>query len=684
MKCSKCKAEFEDGSLFCPECGNPVESKGDAVPETNFCPNCGSTVTAGSAFCESCGFKLGDMPETETSAAQVSPPGKNKRSLMLGIGAAAAAVAAAALLVPALRSGGGAKNGGVMYLKDGGMYGAAPDKPGKKAVEYSYDSYRNSDERVMRGFVSGFPLLSPDGKYQFYMEDIEWDDSAYQISYTLYGKKSQKDEGVKIDSRITQHELTADNQVVYVKDKNLYISDREDKEKLASDIEDFCMDKAGKIVFWTTRDPDDDTEALYICDVSAKEMEKTKLCAGVEGFEYSSDLTSIYFLKNEAIYRIKDFQKEEKILNGYGDGEEGSFDFVNNTLYFFEPEPMEIAVIDLVEDDMAIADAEMTEPNAKDYQITEAANGWVPERTVIDRDRYDADYEKYRKKLQRDRLREKLREYRITLDLYSLYYYVDGEKQLIAENCLSSIAGNNRINAGDAAAFVAYSKCSDTAQTKPMLSQIDDVSDVTSEYYKKLYETAETCISSGGKTAVLEIGEEEQLMHDTYALDKEQLYLLAALDGKDACILYSVDLSEKSFGMVQMRDEDVEELVGAGNGCVYYFKDITDRMTGDLYCNKKMVQPDVSIYRSEMVPESGALVCMTDYDNRKDYGTLVMMEGSEKTKIADDVSYWHIMDKDAILLLTEYNNDRARGDLRYYNGKAAETIDVDVRAVFCD
>ena len=76
--------------------------------------------------------------------------------------------------------------------------------------------------------------------------------------------------------------------------------------------------------------------------------------------------------------------------------------------------------------------------------------------------------------------------------------------------------------------------------------------------------------------------------------------------------------------------------------------------------------------------------CSADFDDKRNYGTLVMLEGSEKTKIADDVSYWRVMDEDTVLFLTEYNNDRNRGDLRYYNGKTAETIDVDVRAVFCD
>ena len=42
------------------------------------------------------------------------------------------------------------------------------------------------------------------------------------------------------------------------------------------------MDKAGKLAFWTTYDPAEYTKDLYICDLSSKEMEKKKLCAGVE------------------------------------------------------------------------------------------------------------------------------------------------------------------------------------------------------------------------------------------------------------------------------------------------------------------------------------------------------------------------------------------------------------------
>lgn len=682
MKCSKCNAEFEDGSMFCPECGNPVESGGSGSPETNFCPNCGSAVETDAVFCEACGFKLGEGQETGAGAAQAEAPKKKNLTLALGIGAAVVAVA---MIVPALRSGGGAKGSSVAYLKDGGMYGASLDKPGKEAVEYSDDSYRDSGEEVMAGLVYGFPMASADGKYRFYMEEIEKrDDASYQITYTLYYKKSQKDEGVKIDSRITQHELTADHRVVYVKDGNLYISDLKDKEKIASGIGDFCMDEAGKIAFWTTYDPDEYTRDLYICDISDKKMEKKKLCSGASVFQCSEDLTSIYFQKNEALYLIKNFQKEEKLLNDYHDGDTVGIDWVNNTFYFFKSEENEISAMDLVEDDMASADAAVKEPDIKDYQRREEANGWVPARTVTDRDRYDADYAKYREKLQRDRLREELRERKVTLDLYSLYYYANGERELVAENCLSSIASNDRMNAGDGTAFVTYNKCPDTAQEKPRLSQIDDVSAVTSEYYKALYQTAVKCVSAGGREAVLELGEEEQLIYGTYALDRDQLYLLAGEPEDDAYIMYSVDLSEKAFGQLQRRDDEVDEIEGAGNGCVYYFKDITDRMTGDLYCNKEMVQPDVSIYRSEVIPESGAVVCMTDYDDRRNYGTLVLVEGSEETKIADDVSDWHTLGTDAILLLTEYNYDRNRGDLKYYNGKTAETIDVDVRAVFCD
>lgn len=49
--CTSCGAPLEEGSIFCPKCGERTDEK-------NVCPNCGAAITVGSAFCNKCGTKL--------------------------------------------------------------------------------------------------------------------------------------------------------------------------------------------------------------------------------------------------------------------------------------------------------------------------------------------------------------------------------------------------------------------------------------------------------------------------------------------------------------------------------------------------------------------------------------------------------------------------------------------------
>ncbi|MFC1885616.1 adenylate/guanylate cyclase domain-containing protein [Thermodesulfobacteriota bacterium] len=49
MKCPKCEFENPDNSLFCGDCGAPLEIS---------CPNCGSSPPAGFKFCNNCGHEL--------------------------------------------------------------------------------------------------------------------------------------------------------------------------------------------------------------------------------------------------------------------------------------------------------------------------------------------------------------------------------------------------------------------------------------------------------------------------------------------------------------------------------------------------------------------------------------------------------------------------------------------------
>ena len=60
MKCGKCGAEFASGK-FCPECGCRVD----------VCPACGADRSAGSKFCNECGYSY-LSPKQDVASAQGS------------------------------------------------------------------------------------------------------------------------------------------------------------------------------------------------------------------------------------------------------------------------------------------------------------------------------------------------------------------------------------------------------------------------------------------------------------------------------------------------------------------------------------------------------------------------------------------------------------------------------------
>lgn len=58
MKCPKCKAEIEEGALFCTHCGK-------SLPKRKKCVNCGTEIPLDMAFCTHCGTKQPVLQEKE-------------------------------------------------------------------------------------------------------------------------------------------------------------------------------------------------------------------------------------------------------------------------------------------------------------------------------------------------------------------------------------------------------------------------------------------------------------------------------------------------------------------------------------------------------------------------------------------------------------------------------------------
>lgn len=53
--CSKCGNELGEGAVFCQKCGTPVEAEEQVASNKKFCANCGAEMDEDAVFCRSCG-----------------------------------------------------------------------------------------------------------------------------------------------------------------------------------------------------------------------------------------------------------------------------------------------------------------------------------------------------------------------------------------------------------------------------------------------------------------------------------------------------------------------------------------------------------------------------------------------------------------------------------------------------
>lgn len=649
MKCSRCKSRIPDGSQFCPECGNQVE------------------------------------------AVEVSPrSGRGKGVKILAIALLAVAALASLFLVPRLK-GTGTGMDTILYIKKNRVYGASLKKPEKEPAEYGGDILEDAGDSAMTGFITEYPAATADGSYKLYTEELEYTGGEYPYIYTLFYKASEKEEGVKIDSQIVRHDVTSFNQVVYVKNGNVYVFDLKtgEKEKVGSDLFMFSLDKERKQMLWLENDdPENSFWTLCFCDLSAKKLEKRELAEDVYEPFWSDDFQTIYLRNIDGIYWIQDLGEPEKLLNDVH--EMPVVNWGENTFYYVREEMETINLRDMVEDDMAAADSEIQEePRIQDYQHKEAGGNalYSFERTVTDTERYQADLKKYHEKTQRDWLRTQLFGQDLKLDVYvnRLYYYAGGKSELVSRRMQEAIWMRDGGEREADAEYIVYKAYGENGYPKVNLSQMSDTIDIRNWYREELEKSARYYVTSGGRAVCL-TQKEEMAQTTGYVKDvgSGMFYFLAGEEGAQAgeYDLYAMPLRGEAFGTMEKKAKEVCSLQEAVNGRVYYTKDEKNGEAGDLYCNGNMIQERGDYVSVVRYCENGALVLMTETDH-KDQKTLTWLEEGEKTEIGENISYWYFMDDNSLLFLTGYSEERKRGDLNYFDGKTSVTIDTGVRGVFC-
>lgn len=214
---------------------------------------------------------------------------------------------------------------GVVYTTDDGdlmVVGANGKKPVKLAnnssngVEYAntteryilftkddnlylYDKKDGEDTTKIDKDVSSFGF-SDDDKYIFYINE---DDELY-----TYKKESKK-----IDNDVTYVIGTANNNIFYTKDDELYVRNmngKKDKVKIADEVKNEVLSEDGSKILYQTEDDD-----LYIYKVSSKKA--TKIASDVyDVLDGTEDLDKLMFVNNDDdVYYVSGTKTTKLVAN---------------------------------------------------------------------------------------------------------------------------------------------------------------------------------------------------------------------------------------------------------------------------------------------------------------------------------------------------------------------------------
>ena len=664
--CPKCQHPIAEGAKFCNHCGTQIPE----APRQKVCANCGQPIQPGAAFCNHCGTPAGSS-QPRTAAPVVTPAAPQKPLIntaelgqkagdaakkageaakkagnaaksflqkvpkkFLILGAAALALVIVLIIVISAIAGAGAKDNYALYVKDDNLYFnslSGKNQPLEVTDRLEYPTNSNS--------LSSAVTMAKDGERLFYPDRGSYGSDFFTLYYRDIRKSNS--EGVKIDSNISTYSVNEDGTLVtYLKEDTLYQHNLKDKTKVSSDVEGFQASADGKKLVFL-----DDEGTLYTY-TSGKDKEK--IDSDVFGIEYiSEDLSVVAYTAEDTLYIYTGKGEPQKIKSGvystYSFQEDG-------TCYFTVMEDSPVYLWDFIDDDMAATDAEMTQPD------------WS-----ADQDTWDAWYAKEN----RDYIRENAKEYTISQDSYTLYYYNGKEAVKVCDNFNSYEASSS------SAPVLAFTANGDTASISLPISE-----------YTSIWEMADAVEEERGSSSKLYFAKSGEL---TEVALEDVWDVGFSADGKEAFILADYnsdkgrgDLYKATVGKEPAQfdtDVSISGIRFLDNGDLLYFKDVKND-EGDLYVEKKLVESDVYCYYLGMKDgEKATFLFYTDYSDSKSEGTLNLYKNGKVTKVADDARDAMFLECGDILYLADYSTNRGEGDLYRFTGKKSEKIDEDVQGI---
>ncbi len=187
----------------------------------------------------------------------------------------------------------------LFYIKDGSIYHTPLDKINLNKIAPDTSIY-NVNRNIL------YFQVSEDGRHMYYSDNIDMTKEnvcadVYHGDLTDLSKES-----LLIDSKVNNYVINQDgSKIYYVKDKTLYVSDLSETTQIASDVDQFFIDRAGDRMIIVTLDS---RLLLYTGDKDVKEIDKNAV------IHYASeDLNTIYYFNGNNFCILKDGKKLQVI-----------------------------------------------------------------------------------------------------------------------------------------------------------------------------------------------------------------------------------------------------------------------------------------------------------------------------------------------------------------------------------
>ncbi|MCI8517896.1 MAG: zinc ribbon domain-containing protein [Hungatella sp.] len=663
MKCPKCGAEMMDGAVFCGDCGARMDGGGaqvSAAPVTEspaveydeteadtsgaveaagavqegsvFCPNCGKRLAADDVFCDECGYQLnGDSSISGGNAGGGTDTGGKKadlKKILIPVGAVAAVAVVVGLgsmvfsKLGSLGSGSDKVSSKLIYVKDDALMMADLKKKKATPVEIT-DSYTKKGEYVRKG-VTGYNtnLISEDGKYLYYMEDRDSD------KYDLYqAKMSKPSEGTKIDSKVSSHRLLKDGTVLYRKSGDLYRYSGKKSERIIKDVESYFLDEDQKYICWTELD---DGEITYYLQDLAQKKDKVTLEDDVDDFKYKSDFSAFYVQKGDTVSVIDREGNKEKIAKDVDSIR--SFNRDSGRFFYVKENPQEIPYGDFLDND----NKEMSESD-----------------------------------------QERFKEEEYTFEIKELYLYDGKSEQLITDRLMSTY----EYSLTEKDQFFLYREYPNLEELEVAWSDVQKVG-MESAIQEALVEIGPMVLATDAKNKTAVTLEEDVFIRNSaYGEEDGKLYCYTTDEDYEDGMIQVMAIKGSKAGTLEEFDSDVEDLhqLLPVKGGLYYVKDYEDE-GGDLCFNGKVILSDVLTVRR--LGETQKLIVASDYDMDESSYEVSIWNGKKKNLMSEEVNELEYADNGSAIFLVEYNYSRGEGELVFFDGKEARTIDDDVTSFF--